>query len=219
MSLSRSQLALFIKDLECKNANLTAEKYTKSLKYGTSCIDCLHRKITFARGAISVLKRFFADGKDCENDCNIVNSWVVSHICGYINSPFTSYICYYTYGVSGSQPLVNSLWQFGEDLSVNATDQDGNEEQGTYVIDGTTITVSGSTNFTGAATIEYSEDCSSMIWTYDNPNNAQTIIIYFENTTTQSDSCDWNEHCLTEEEAVDLYKNVSSIIGKRCSCG
>lgn len=218
MSLTKSVLASHIKDLECRASEM-AVKYSKALQYGLCSADCLYKKLFIANNSIDILKRFYQEGKDCDS-CDItVNQWVLTHICGYINSPYTSYICLYNYTATGSSVFVNSIWEFETDLSVNFTNYLGNESSGTYTFNDDTgvVTLTG-IDFVASAVIEFSEDCSTMTWTYDNPLNTQSIIAYFTNTGVTGASCDWEEFCLTEEEVEDLISQTREILGAKCSC-
>jgi hypothetical protein len=221
MTISKPTLANMIKDLECRVAVATADKYSKALKYGVGCVDCVHNKITIANGVINVLKRFYADGKDCEDACSLTTGqWVVTHACGYLFTPFTSYACTYIYVDSAVENIVNGIVVFSSDGTFVFTRQNGAVSSGTYSYDSTTDSiVVVASNFFSPLAIVFSNDCDSMTLTYDNPLNAQTVTLYLTNSTVQSNSCDWAENCITEEEAIALYQNTSSMIGKRCNCG
>lgn len=221
MSLSKNQLATYIQDLKCRLAVLTADKYSKSLKYGVGCIECLHNKITIARGAIGVLTRFYQDGKDCEGECVLEGgNWYITDVCGYIDSPYTAYTCYYAFVDTPIQDVLQGIVQF-DDGTVDVTKSNGEQVQGTYSYNSTTgiITFSGISNpFPATMTAVFSDDCSELTLTYDNPSNAQTVVYTLTSQFIQNADCDWNENCITEEEAEDLYKNTSLLIGKKCSC-
>lgn len=220
MSLTKSVLASHIKDLECR-ASEVAVKYSKALQYGLCSSDCLYKKLFIANKSIDILKRFYREGKNCEGECNLTtNTWVLTHVCGYLNTPYTTYTCYYSYVDATIQWLVNSLWEF-DASNVYLTQQDGTESQGTYTYNSTTGIIDLSTLALlpyATVVVEFSDDCSTMTLTYDNPSNAQTIIGYFENTGTTHTSCDWEEFCLTEEEVEDLISQTREILGAKCSC-
>lgn len=217
--MTSAELANHLQALECKYASFT-NKLSLALQYGSSNLECLQNTAFVIKSNLEILKKFYADGKNCEDACSLTTgTWIVTHICGYLFTPFTSYTCVYTYVDSTVENIVNGTVVFSSDGTFVFTRQNGAVSSGTYSYDSTTDSiVVVASNFFSPLAIVFSDDCDSMTLTYDNPLNAQTITLYLTNSTVQSNSCDWAEYCITEEEAEDLikicYKNLSST----CNC-
>lgn len=218
--MTKGELARYIKDLECKYSEFVATKFANGLSLGNCNLECLEQKAFLAKETIKVLQRFYEDGKTCDS-CDIeIGSWRITSICGYLDAPYTTYECLYSFtaGVSPDK-YVNSIFTFNEDGTFIIVLQDATVINGDYTYDSSTgIILITTGNFFSPITLTFSSDCSEMTMTYDNPLNDQSAIVTLTPTLVQSQDCDWQEYCITEEEALDMYKKTKQILGTRCNC-
>lgn len=217
MELTKSELASHIQKLNCLYTEYT-DKMISHMEIGHCDFECMYNKAWLVKSYIRILNRFYTDGQDCT--CTVAGSWFLDHLCGYIDSPYTDYTCYYNWEAEGVQNFIASSWTFNTDLTVSATFQNDNFiEYGTYTYDSSTkqLTLSG-IDFFALYTVSFSENCSEMIFNYNDPDSNRTVIGYFKNITVNSESCTWKENCHTEETINKIIQHSYSLLGSNCKC-
>lgn len=99
MELTKSELALHIQKLNCLYVSYT-DKMISHMEIGHCDFECMYNKAWLIKSYINILKKFYADGQDCE--CTIVgNTYSILKMCGYdsiggiIKSFNPDYACYF----------------------------------------------------------------------------------------------------------------------------
>ena len=233
--MTKGELARYIKDLECKYTEFVASKFAKGLSLGHCNLECLEQKAFLVKETIKVLQRFYNEGKLCEGTCELVGStFTVTSCCtadpnGFSGSIATPYTCYYVFNDSGEmgESIVGSSIVFGAS-TVTVTKPNGTSTTVSYTYDETTSLITA-TIFTGGGvhipvfTLTINEDCTSADIKFSAANSAASFLgityeLYGDFSTSSSDDCDWQEYCITEDEALDMYKKAKQIIGTKCNC-
>lgn len=215
--MTSAELANHLQALECKYASFT-NKLSLALQYGSSNLECLQNTAFIVKSNLDILRKFYSDGKLCTSCDLTATTWRIDNICGYMVSPFTTYSCYYFFSTSTFiESLVNSIWEFAENGTLTVTLQNSTVHTGTYTVVDDILYITA-TGFFSPVTLNFDDDCSGFLGTYDSPSTVQTVIPSFKAVTTHNNSCDWAEYCITEEEAEDLIKICYKKLSSTCNC-
>lgn len=233
--MTKGELARYIKDLECKYSEFVATKFANGLSLGHCNLECLEQKAFLAKETIKVLQRFYNEGKLCDGTCELVGStFSVSSCCtadpnGFSGSIATPYTCYYIFNNSGEvgETIVGSSLVFGA-TTITVTKPNGSINTVNYTYDEDTSLLTG-TVFAGGGvsisvfTVTINEDCTSMSIIFSAADSAASFLgityeLYGTLSNSSADDCDWQEYCITEEDALDMYKKTKQILGVKCNC-
>ena len=69
----------------------------------------------------------------------------------------------------------------------------------------------------------YVNDSTSMSIIFSAADSAASFLgityeLYGTLSNSSADDCDWQEYCITEDEALDMYKKTKQILGVKCNC-
>ena len=226
--MTKGELARYIKDLECKYSEFMATKFANGLSLGHCNLECLEQKAFLAKETIKVLQRFYNEGKLCPaEDCTIVGkTFLIYKACGSdplgvtVELPET-YICYYTYvNDSTLARLVGTYGTYSSNNTLSGvTPSGGSYGPLAYTYDADTkILIIPSLGGGVSLQLSYSDDCSEITMTATLDGVNYELYATLVNNTTSTDDCDWQEYCITEEEALDMYKKTKQILGVKCNC-
>lgn len=242
--MTKGELARYIKDLECKYSEFMATKFANGLSLGHCNLECLEQKAFLAKETIKVLQRFYNDGKLCEGFTTLNGTtFRITKVCtkdpngAYANIANT-YNCYYIFNGAGdyAETMVGVSIAFGATTLV-ATKPDGTTSTKNYTFDSdaSTLTVtelitasaaatitSGTFSFTPNANRTSAEidltSASSLAGFNGITAEFNGILTSTATSSSITDDCDWQEYCITEEEALDMYKKTKQILGVKCNC-
>ena len=157
------------------------------MEIGHCDFECMYNKAWLIKSYINILKKFYADGQDCE--CTIVgNTYYISKMCGYdsvggILISFTpDYACYFESPYPGADLIeaIDSTFTYGTDGYLTGT---AINEPIPYTYNTTTHILSITFNAEPAIdfNVVFSDDCSTNVATLSISNQPSAAFFTISN--------------------------------------